>query len=326
MMVSLGFKPFNDYWITCYYNKIFTILTSIDSSYKLAAYLNDYHYDVQLWGATNEKNAPLYNHLVQQPFKMFKEQYLQGLFIYQPIRFREEENFLDILKNHIRQKEIVQVGIDLFYWLPDSMNFGVNHWNHTAVLNGYDDEKKVFYAFDADNSGFDEQEIPEDRFLLAIKSCVLDTHGDILKLADQFHPYQFSLSDVVINAKRLIDEISTMNTDSFWLLTDDDFDKGRRRDIIAIQIFQIASRHIGNGLLFQRVLNEYCDNDIIENLVQRSKKLQDGWLIARSKLLIIYRSKTDRWKQLASLNEDIKCLFNDELEMWDSVIKNIKLL
>lgn len=324
MKISLGFQPFNDYWITCYYNKILTLLISIDPGYKLAAYMNDYHYDVQLWGATSEETVSLFKHIVQQPFQMLKERYLKGLLKYHPLQFKGEENCLDLLKYHISRKEIVQVGIDLFYWLPDSIAYGVNHWNHYAILDGFDDEKKVFYALDADNSGFARQEIPEDRFLLAINSCNLESHGDILELMD-VRPYQFLLNDVVVNANRLVNELREMKQGVFWQMTDDDFDAGRRRDVFAIHINQIACRHIGNGLLFERVLSKYCDNDIIKALVRKSKQLQDGWLIIRSKHLIIYRSKADRTRLLASLNEDVRRLFQEEIELWESVIENLKL-
>ncbi len=66
------------------------------------------------------------------------------------------------------------------------------------------------------------------------------------------------------------------------------------------------------------------DNDIIKALVRKSKQLQDGWLIIRSKHLIIYRSKADRTRLLASLNEDVRRLFQEEMELWESVIENLK--
>ncbi len=324
MLVRLGLKPFNDYWITCYYNKILTILTSIEPSYKISPYLNDYHYDVQLWGTAGpDENSTLFNHLCLQPMRMFREQYLQGIFTYQPLHFRDEENCLEILKTLILQKEIIQVGVDLFYWLPNSMSFGVNHWHHTAVIDGFDDEKKVFYAFDEDNSGYDAHEIPEERFLSAIKNCNLDPHGDILKIASPIRPYILSINDVVSNAKRLVEELSTMKTDPFWLLADEDFDKSRRRDVIAIHLYQISNRHKANGILFRLKLNEYCDSELINQLVQRSGKLQNGWLIVRSQLLIVYKLKTDRSRKIADVNDACKRLFSEEIEMWDTLIENI---
>ncbi|HEX2944452.1 MAG TPA: hypothetical protein VHT96_00675 [Clostridia bacterium] len=317
MLVSLGLKPFSEYWITCYYNKILSIFTSIDPSYRYAAYMNDYHYDIHDWN---------YNHLQLRPMIEFVEKYIQGVFTYLPIYFREEGTGLDVIKDHIRQKEIVQVGVDLFYWLPSSINFGVNHWYHTSMINGFDDEKKVFYVFDDDNFGYAEQEIPEERFLLATNNCTLKSHGDILKITGDLRPYVFSSNDVVRNAKRLIDEIGAMKMEPFWLLSEEQFNTGEMRDTIAVHIFQISKRHYANGFLFQNLLNEYCDSDIICSLVDRSKKLQKNWLIVRSKVLLVHNTKTDRSKKLSAVNEICKRLFYEEMEMWNFLIDNIKSL
>lgn len=46
MTFSLGLTPFKDYWLNCFFNMIFSLFISAEVSFKLAAYLNDYSYQI----------------------------------------------------------------------------------------------------------------------------------------------------------------------------------------------------------------------------------------------------------------------------------------
>ncbi len=329
MQIRTGIQPFNEYWINCLLNMVFSVITSAEPSYMAATYLNDYDYEVGVWetepSETNtEGNRTIHNHLILNQMQDFLEKYIHGKFSYQPISFRDDEHCLDIIKGHVRQKEFVLVGVDVFYWVPGSFGYGQNHWNHHSFINGYDDEKKVFYIFDEDINGYVEQEIPEERFLLALNKAIIEPHGFIIKPPEHIPPFTFSINDVVKNAEKLINQISTMQIGPFWILTDNDFNTGIQQGVIIVLIYQVMHRHYANELLFRVVLNKYCDTDTISSLVRISKELQNGWSTVKSQMLKVYKSETDRRKILDDVNELVKHLFLKEVEMWNKVVDRLR--
>ena len=323
MRVDSGIIPFKDYWLNCYYNMVFSLLISAEPSYIAAAYLNDYHYEAAEWGIEKKDGITYYNHLQLEPMRKFLKNGVYGVFTFIPVSFRDDRHCLDIIKSHIRQKELLQIGVHLFYWLPGSFNFGVNHWYHYSFINGFDEEKKIFYAFDEDASGYDEHAIPEERFLTAVQNSTIMPHGNIIKLQNPVPPYKFSIDDVVLNAKKIIAEINMMDMSPFWILTDDDFDANRRRDVSTVHIFQITNRHKANEFLFKKILYEYCDSNITTDLVQLSRELQNGWSIIKSQMIRVYKSKAGRKQRLDAINDNMKRLFAKEIKMWNKVVENI---
>lgn len=81
--------------------------------------LNDYSYLVDDIKTPNETK---YNFLVVNPMVKYGEKYSNMLFDeIKPLNFEYEENCSNILKELIEENKIVLVGVDLFYWIPNSV-------------------------------------------------------------------------------------------------------------------------------------------------------------------------------------------------------------
>lgn len=319
MKYSLGIKPFKEYWLNCSYNAIFSLLTSVEPSYRLAAFQNDYSYKIS---EDRESIKTIFNFLALQPMIEFKNEMNVLFCSSQPINFKYDKNYCDLLKELIRNKELVQVGVDLFYWIPDSICWNKHHWSHYSLIDGFDDEKKVFYVLDENINGFDIHEIPEERFLIAIHSSPIEPHGYKNRLFDNIPPYKFSIENVINNAKRLRDGLRTIKFDPLWKLKDDDYNKGYMMDLFSMHLFQIMNRHIANRFLFQAVQKEVHGTVIPDSIEQYCQDLYNGWKTLRNILVKMYFSD-GRDLIIIDINERCKNLFLKEFEMWDTFLYNI---
>lgn len=317
MKFSLGLKPFKDYWLNCNFNTIFSVLTSSEPTYKLAAYLNDYSYEI------DELNTPSntkFNCLILKPMLKFREEHLSYLFSPpRPLNFKYNKGYIDFLKDLIRKEELVTIGVDLFYWIPNSICWNRHHWEHYSLINGFDDERKVFYVLDENNSGYNEFEVPEERLLTAVQNSPLEPHGHVQGKINHIEQFKLDIKDVIYNAVRLKEELKTIKYGTLWQLSDQDFDEGHMSDLISMYIFQVANRHLANQLLLKALHKEIQNNEIINSLIQYSQDLQDGWVLVKNKMVKLYFTK-DRKPFIEDINLKCKSLFNKEYEMWDTFL------
>jgi hypothetical protein len=317
MDYSLGIKPFNDYWINCEFNMFFSVLTSFEPSYKFAAFLNDYSYDIcELETPTNTK----FNYITLKPMVNFREKYLDKLFyLSQPINFKHQKGYTEYLKEHIRNREFVMVGVDLFYWIPDSICWNRNHWEHYSLINGYSEEKKVFYVLDENNCGYNEFEIPEERFLVAVQNSPLEPHGYIKKVINEVGSFKLNIDDVICNAQRLRDELGAFEYAPLWQLSDADFDGGHMCDLLSMYIYQIINRHRANSFLFQEIKSYFQNGQIIDSIIQCSQALQEGWILIKNILVRTY-FMDERKSNINDINERYKEVIDMERKMWDTFL------
>lgn len=321
MNFSLKVKPFRDYWLNCSFNMIFSILTSIEPSYKVAALLNQYSYGVK---QTETPNETMFDCLILKPMvKLGSENFSSFFSPPQPINFKYDKNYVEYLKNLVMERHYVTLGVDLFYWIPNSICWNKFHWEHYSLINGFDTEKKLFYVLDENIKGYNEFEIPEQRFLTAVQNSPLEPHGYILKLRNDICSFKFSKEEVIYNAKRLMAELNQIKQRTFWYLNDKDFDDGHMCELISMYVFQIVNRHIANELLFKIMSNEIHNSKIISSLFQYCKDLQDGWIFVRNKIVRTY-FVNDRKKSLTEINNKCKMLFDTENKMWDTFLSAIK--
>lgn len=318
MDIRLNFKPFNLFWMDCQFNTLFSILTSIDKSYKAAALLNDYSYAVKQEPTPNDI---CYNEVfIVNTIKngdAFKEKFFPQQ---TTLNFKHDENYIELIKDSIRNNEIVMVGVDLFYWIPNSVCWNKHHWEHYAYINGYNHEKEIFYVFDENFYGFGEFEVPQDRMMKAIESSPLEPHAIVYKLCKCTDKYELAVSEVRDNAKRLIEEITEIMPIDFWLLSEKDFTEGHMCDFISTHLFQIINRHIANQLLINELEDKIGNQHFKNELEKYCIELQDGWNQVKTKLVKIYYS-TNRKLLVHNLNQKCKDLFLKEIKMWDAFLR-----
>ncbi|EPR13617.1 hypothetical protein [Ruminiclostridium papyrosolvens] len=318
MDIRLNFKPFNLFWMDCQFNTLFSILTSMDKSYKVAALLNDYSYAIE---QEYTPNNTWYNEVFVVNTVINGDVFRNKFFPQQTsLNFKHDENYIGLIKNYIKNNDVVMVGVDLFYWIPNSVCWNKHHWEHYSYINGFNDEKGVFYVFEENFYGFGEFEIPQDRMMKAIESSPLEPHAIIYKLCNAVDKYELSVSEVKSNAKRIIEEISRIIPIDFWILSEKDFTEGHMCDLISTQIFQIINRHIANQLLINELEDAIGNLQFKNELDKYCIELQDGWNQVKTKLVKIYYSN-NRELMIHNLNKKCKDLFLKEIEMWDALLR-----
>lgn len=315
---SLGIMPFKDFWMNCYFNMYFSILISKEPSYRLAAFLNDYQYSIY---ESETVRKTRFNGLMLNSMVNFHHQYLEEMVSNRaPINFKEDEKFSEYLKDLVRKNEVIFVGVDLYYWVPNSVCWNNYHWYHYSLINGFDEDKKVFYVLDDNQSGFDEHAIPEERFCTAIRNSTLNPHGFINKLPGDIGKFSFSISDVRTNAVRLAGELELMGHDMLWQMSDEDFDNRDRCDLFSMYLYQIVNRQKATQVLFQ-ILQDKNEINSIEssNLMHYAADLENGWAIVRKELVRTYFSD-NRAFRISEINEKCKKLFLKEYKMWNKFL------
>ena len=318
MDIRLNFKPFNLFWMDCQFNTLFSILTSMDKSYRAAALLNDYSYAVKQEQTPNDiwYNEVFVVNTVNNG-DVFKEKFFPQQTC---LNFKHDEDYIGLIKNFIKNNDAVMVGVDLFYWIPNSVCWNKHHWEHYAYINGFNDEKGVFYVFDENFYGFGEFEVPQDRMMKAIEGFPLEPHAIVYKLCNSIDKYELAVSEVRDNARRLIEEINEIMPLDFWILSEKDFTEGHMCDFISTHIFQIINRHIANQLLINELEDEISNLQFKSELEKYCIELQDGWNQVKTKLVKIYYSK-NRESMLHNLNIKCKDLFLKEIDMWNTFLR-----
>lgn len=323
MEIKLGFKPFKEDWLNCYHQTIFSVLTTIEPSYELAAYINDYRYIISLEETPSKAK---FNTLFIKPVNNFGIKYLdESLALSKPFTFQDNDYF-GFIKELINKGKLVTVGVDLFYWIPNSLCWKRYHWEHYSFINGLGlNDKKVFYVFDESYEGFGEYKVPEKRFRIAVKHSTLDPHGYLLDAPENVGAYKLSLDEIINNAKQLAKELEllSMNLQPLWHLSEDDFSTGEWRDLNVMYLHQIINRHKANEVLIDELYKNGVVNTTTLNLFRRySRNLQLGWKSVKNNLLKAYFSCTPQI-YVQKINEKCKDLFKTEFKMWDAFLSGI---
>lgn len=321
MEMSHKFEPFKLFWINCMFSALFSILTSIDSSYNLAAMVNDYSYTIEEMQTPNDTK---YNSLVMKPIVKYGRKFTDMLFTESTaINFEYGDNYFNIIKALMEENKLIMVGVDLFYWIPYSVCWNKHHWEHYSFINGFDDEKRMIYVFDDSFNGYDEFEVPEDRLIKAIENFPHKPSAYIYEISRKIKKFDLSISEIKDNSQRIIDEINkTLMRVNYWELDEKDFLEGHMCDLISMQIFQIVNRHIANQLLIQELKDEICNPHIINTLIKFCTDLQKGWTLIKNKFIKIYFSKYKK-SLIDEINEKCKSLFLKELTMWEIFLSSL---
>ncbi|MCL6588811.1 MAG: hypothetical protein K6U80_02555 [Firmicutes bacterium] len=316
--VTIGLQPFTDFWVNCMVNGQFSILCSIEPSFKYAAYLNDYHYQVS--STTMGQDLPV-PYLESWQLGDVNARYIDRLFSYDPFSIRNESDLLEIIKDLLSQKKIVSIGVNLFEWIPHSLCWQKHHWSHFTLIDGCDDDLEVFYVLDDDFRGYGYHAIPAKRFYNAVKAARTDPEGLIVTVPQRLDPFEITLDEVLFFSRRLRTELESLTRESSWQISDNCVKNWVVFDLFLMYIFQIANRQKANILLFQALLEKKLlqDPDLIAELIQRAAALKNGWKILGKNMLHSYHL---RQKQInpARLYESYQHLIREEIEMWDRLL------
>lgn len=162
--MKLNIKPFREFWIDCFSTSIFSILISKTSIDKVFVYNNNYTYTESRIDFLDGSKA--WSIMPQINMSEVTEKVLTDITY---LDFKEKRDPISLLKMLLLKEKIVFLGVDVYYWIPDNFHWHRNHFNHYSVLNGFDEEKKIFYVLETGAMGYKEYEIKEEELLLAIR-------------------------------------------------------------------------------------------------------------------------------------------------------------
>ena len=313
-------KPFNEFWINCFFNAYFSLLTSRNSSYFDAAYMNCYSYisKVEKTPFTNVKYIQLYNSDKRQ-INLFTSNILT-----KPIEFRKHtdmvEKIIEFLKNNY-----IFVGVDLYNWIPNSICWQRRHWEHYSLIKEYDDCNDEFIVFDENHQGYGIYRIPMKRFIDSVNNSPLKDDGFIIVYNDYIEDYYIDYKEVQCNADRLIQELIKLIElpSDYWVLSKQDMEKGYMFDLLSMYAFQIANRHMANIKLMDRLKHlNYIDMYQYKTITEMFKELANGWDMIKSKFIkgdISIPRKLDS----DNLNDLKDNLLRMEIETWKYLLSII---
>ena len=307
----IDLKPFNEFWINCMFNAKFSIITSIDKSLIDAAYINCYTY-IQKTEVTPCGTPVKYLKLKNSDDKQLD--FLTSVISTTPVEYRNQPNMLERIIDLLKSNFLF-IGVDLYYWLPNTICWERYHWEHYSLIKKYDAQKNVFITLDENSDGFEECEVPAPRFEIAVTNSPMKVDGYIITYNDNIDKYSINYDEILDHARRLIKELGELYCD-IWTLSNNDIKEGHMFDLFSIYAYQIANRQKANIKLTDRLK---CLNLISlekhTSIVRRFEELSTGWALIKGEFMkgnMSYPKKLDCEK----LNNLKNSLILKEIETW----------
>ncbi|MCL2717831.1 MAG: hypothetical protein FWE14_03515 [Lachnospiraceae bacterium] len=305
-------KLFNDFWINCWFNSNYSIITSINESYIGAAYMNNYSY------ISEEAKSPF-----ETTFKYMKigpseaqNKFILSIIKQVPIKFKEKYSISELVIKLLKENPFF-LGVDLYYLVPDSICFKKHHFNHFTLIKEYNVENDAFIVFDESFQGYEAHSIPRARFEEAAMASSLEIDAYLLQFNENIVDYDFNYLEVSENASRLSIELEILLGD-YWQLSDKDLKAGFMLDFFAMYAFGITNRQTANIELMKLL---YSKGLISENkyvkLVSKFKSLEKEWEILKGRFI---KSSISRRFDVQKMNEYKNLLIVNEIEAWKMLL------
>ncbi|URN93893.1 MAG: hypothetical protein NAG76_19010 [Candidatus Pristimantibacillus lignocellulolyticus] len=331
-MYSNKIKPFDEFWMNCILNQMFSVACTIEPSYRYAAYLNSYQYF--RWEAATDPlfRYPTIDSMYYLDYLYANEGKKQEFSLSNVVGpldlyyFKDNDNYLQEIKELCRTKQIFSLNVDLYYWIPNSIAYEKFHWYHYSLFNGYDEKTSTYYVIDDNLDGYMEHGVPEERLVAAYENSEYCTNPNyklppILKysIREEIPPYELSLEEVRYHAARLITEIQAFQIEGLWNI---ELDESRLNDYLTYSMVGlniIANRHKANDSLI-RSLHELLliSTSTYEMLLSQIQDIRNGW--EHTKQLFIKASILRKLDQ-AQCYRLMKSLLSKEVILWENLLK-----
>ncbi len=324
----INIQPFNEYWMDCHYNSVFTIASYFERSYHTAAYTNCYSYYKQAYSAFPSLRLidVLYNNdfSVNNKMRIYKEE---------AFRDREYRNISGIIKNILLENKILRLYVNLFHWIPNDIVWKKYNWSHYSLIIGFDESKKEFYALDYDLNSYGINAIPEDRLNTAFYSSQYFTKDInngmgvysplfIVSPNDYIPEYSIDIQKIKSNANRLTNHLQDFSVSDVWNIPQE-CKQSEAIDVIVLGINKVCNRQIGNVMLIKNLYkNNYIDSNVFKVLVDQFETLKLLW--ERNKILFM-KSRYYQIDNEKILKTKLSCeiLFKKEANIWNILYNNI---
>lgn len=312
-------KPYDEHYMNCYLNNLYSIACSYDKNYKLLSYKNDFHYSIIKnenkcklhFDYTNDFYLSIYN-------AIYNSAHGQQLDIFKiPLGEKKEINlqtFKDV-PSWLLNNQILFIIIDLFNFNNKNIFYNKIHREHFLLIIGYDQNKKEFMVLDNGNKGYGVYNIAYSNLYSLIDK---DTpHGYVLDISKVklFNQAEINNDDIKNNANRLINETIFIVNEISETSFPRDYSEYCELLIFVQRCF---NRHISNKYLLEH-LN--TDKNIALNklLFDINKKLISNWYNIRARMLKNTLAETEI--QYEKIFQKLKLMFEDEIAFWSLLKK-----
>lgn len=310
MKKVIALNPFNDFWINCQSRNILSVLTTANPSYRTAAMMNNYTYGTGGRSGWYKSLTIDYNE---------NERTFLGYVDRIKYDFDLNRDCLDEIKDKINENRLISVMVDLYYWNPSSVLYHMTHSKHFSMCFGYDDEEECLY--------FDEEMVNDDGFLKVsydrFREALYIENGRSFEIESlvksDIKDYNYSISDVIINASKICESIREIFVISPW----SDFGKSEDISMEITDMTKLYHRQVANiGLFGCLKVDGYITNEQYEYYKSGFEEIERIW---RSLHNITYKAAIkkhgiDSFKS----NEIGEKALRAEYKLWDEFINDMK--
>ena len=189
---GIRIQPMTEFWLDCYSTAIYSIMLSKCNVNKAGIYCNNYTY---IFDVNEGKN--LGRIYIKTDLESIEAGLLQEK---KDFYVSKEENIANAIKGVIDDNRILMLGIDMFYGIPDTSQWNKHHIRHYIIVEGYDDENKLFYLLETGESGYKEYTMSYEKLSIAAQNFADLSHSYVINSAYKFEMYD--IRTIKNNAKK----------------------------------------------------------------------------------------------------------------------------
>ncbi|CDD35014.1 putative uncharacterized protein [Roseburia sp. CAG:309] len=316
MEYKIPMIPYNEFWLDCDTETLYSIIFSMGQKYKVLFYENNYTYD--LLRVPSPVGGFFGEIRLHQQFVELREKIVD---IVEKRRFADVTDAIDTIKDWIRKGYLVQAGVDLYYWIEGNCCYNKHHVEHYTLIHGYCEEDNKFYVMETDNECYREFLVEEEQLAGAMAAVnTLAFHAFAMEIRSlQEMNRVYTVKKLILNAKKICRSIRPLLHDSFWVFTEDQYRMGFYRDMTVMYILQINCRMKANRLLFE-FLKQHNNLSVLDELHELCTEIEKGWTAVRANVSKLYFKENAR-ERMVEQNKMIRHLLETERDMWKRFIK-----
>lgn len=320
-MTSL-IKAYNEHYMNCYLNNLFSIVCSKNSELKLLSYNNDFNYTIQSHNKFRYLQFDYSDNFYLLIYKLIfgNNAFTQFDIFSLPlgVESKVKSENLNEINMHLSNGNVVFLLIDLYDLNNGNIFYKKMHRNHYLLIIGYDYISKEYITLDEGNKGYCEYRICIDDIKILMNNaekkvyyCTLSSIGNCL-------PKDIvSIEKIKNNAIRIKNQLMFI-LDSFSILTKPV--NYNEYCYLLIFIQRCFNRHVSNKHLINHIRKEIITNTL-EKIIEQNRVLISGWYNLRARLL--KNSALGLEMPYELIFDKMKKLIYDEIIFWDSLKSSI---
>lgn len=312
--LKLNIKEFNKIWLDCGTSIVFSVLMSNNNPREEIIYNNNYTYFLN--DEHTESGKTFQSIKISLDNKLLNSVLLKNE---KKILFNNKEEITSTIIDLLEQKKFIVVYVDMYHWLPLYVDvYHHNHMVHVAMVYGYNNIEKVFYAMD----GGKKYTVKYEDLILAVSSAVAGNRAIAYDYSPETSLEKLMLSHKSIcdNAKKIMNSITDVINVSNEIWNVDNFnekDINYFSIIVPTHIHTLGMKQKSNKLLFEYAF-EFNNSEV--NLKQQFEKMELEYQSLKEQLIkACLCGNTLKIGEITSRTID---LLKNEYKLWDYFLQD----